>query len=337
MYVAEALWLIDGSEMAISASIDGLKSPVVEARRVAAIVLGLVASEGHDTIAPLTAALDDADLKVRTTAAAGLSNFGPAAAGSLPGIERLLGEKDEFALVTAVHAILSIDSSRAEELVPRLATVLKTGSGRSRQRAVEVLGEIPAIGALAVPPLIEALDDEDQDIRSMSMRSLQAIGPLAALAVPNLINILRGLNKHVGDILVRGRAVDALGAIGPAAHEATPHLLAYLPLTLPLSELIRLPTSRPLSQPPSLAAWYFFVRVAHALWRIERDPKHLLSVGLEAIRHPKWLVRNLAVERLGDLGAAGQPAIAHLRQCLQDERLGVRLSARQSLEKIERG
>jgi HEAT repeat protein len=85
MYPAKAVWQINGSGKAIMAFVDGLKSLDVEARRHAVTLLGLVALDGQDTIEPLTATLDDTDLEVRTTAAGGLAEFGPAAREALPG------------------------------------------------------------------------------------------------------------------------------------------------------------------------------------------------------------------------------------------------------------
>ena len=113
------------------------------------MMLGLLAVRGNrDTIPPLKAALDDPNLEVRTTAASGLAEFGSAARETQTGIERLLDEGD-FASVTAIHAILNIDPSRAEELTPMLVAEAKNGSGHARQRAVQVFGEIPVAGALA--------------------------------------------------------------------------------------------------------------------------------------------------------------------------------------------
>ena len=214
IYAAEALWHLTESEKAITAFVDGLKNPDVETRRYAVMMLGLLALEGQNTIPPLTAALDDPNLEVRTTAASGLAEFGSAAREALPGIERLLDEGD-FARVTAIHAILNIDPSRAEELTPMLVAEVKSGTGHVRQRTVQVLGEIPVTGALAVQTLIALLDDADRIIREEALNSLRSLGPVAAPAVPKIAEILRGQGKDGSDILIRDSTADRTSGSRP--------------------------------------------------------------------------------------------------------------------------
>ena len=275
------------SEKAITAFVDGLKNPDVETRRYAVMMLGLLALEGQNTIPPLTAALDDPDLEVRTTAASGLAEFGSAAREALPGIERLLDEGD-FARVTAIHAILNIDPSRAEELTPMLVAEVKSGTGHSRHRAVQVLGEIPVAGALAVQTPIALLDDADRFIREESLNSLRSLGPVAAPAVPKIAEILRGQGKDGSDILIRHSAVDALREVGPAAQAAVQDLVECLLEPVPHSFKVR-----------------FRLRLAHALWRAAVEPGYLLAVGLEALHSQDWWLRHAAVALLGDLGTKG--------------------------------
>ena len=316
IYAAEALWHLTESEKAITAFVDGLKNPDVETRRYAVMILGLLALEGQNTIPPLTAALDDPDLEVRTTAASGLAEFGSAAREALPGIERLLDEGD-FARVTAIHAILNIDPSRAEELTPMLVAEVKSGTGHVRQRTVQVLGEIPATGALAVETLIALLDDADRIIREEAINSLRSLGPVAAPAVPKMAEILRGQGKDGGEILVRDSAATALREIGPAAQEAVPSLVNCL-------------------VEPAAGSFgvYFRLHVAHALWAISMEPGYLLAVGPEALHAEASWLRHAAAALLGDLGTRGEIAIPQLRWTLHDGDHRVRDAAQKALEKI---
>ena len=73
------------------------------------------------------------------------------------------------------------------------------------------------IRASSVPNLINALSDNDEDVRIAAAEALGKIGPEAKGAVPALIIVL-GDSDHV----MRNRTVEALGKIGPEAKEAIP-------------------------------------------------------------------------------------------------------------------
>jgi hypothetical protein len=88
------------------------------------------------------------------------------------------------------------------------------------------------IGKPAVPALIEVLRDRTspdgvstRSARCLAALALSAIGPAAAEAVPTLLAILRDRQEH--DHL-RGDAAHALGAIGDRAQEVVPVLLGVL-------------------------------------------------------------------------------------------------------------
>ena len=180
-----------------------------------------------------------------------LADYGQKAAEALPHLERLLAD-DEFNRVTAVHAVLCIAPSRTEELTPILAEALSNGDKTVRHRAAQVLGDIPAAGALAIQSLVQALDDEDEIVRLTVLNTLDNIGTAAAPATPVLVKILADSD----DIIERGFAALVLGSIGPPAEEAIPQLLKCL-------------------QEPgdSAARVYFRLKVADALWRISGDSR----------------------------------------------------------------
>jgi HEAT repeat protein len=242
-----------------------------------------------------------------------LADYGQKAAEVLPHLERLL-EDDEFNRVTVVHAILCIDPSRTVELVPILSEALSSGDKTVRHRAAQVLGEIPAAGALAIHSLVQALDDDDETVRLTVLNTLNNIGSAAAPATPALVEILVGSQ----DIIERGFAALVLGSIGPAADEAVPQLLKCL-------------------QEPgdSAARGYFRLKVADALWRISGATEHLLASGLAAVRSPEWCLRWHGAGLLGELGAAASVTIPQLRRLVDDDHFSVRRAAAESLRKIE--
>ena len=119
----------------------------MEVRRFAVSMIGLVEADLQDVMQPLIAALAD---PIRLCVAQQRWCWRitvPLAAEVLPHLERLLAD-DEFNRVTAVHAMLCIAPSRTEELIPLLAEALSNGDKTVRHRAAQVLGEIPAAGAL---------------------------------------------------------------------------------------------------------------------------------------------------------------------------------------------
>jgi HEAT repeat protein len=313
LHGAEALWIITKNKKVVPGFIEALSDKDVEVRRFAVSMIGLVGANVHDVIQPLTAALADPNPFVRGTAAMVLADYGSVADEVLPHLERLL-QDEEFNRVTAVHAMMCIAPSRTEELTPLLTEALSSGDKTVRQRAAQVLGEIPAAGALAIHALVKALCDEDEFVRLIVLNTLNNIGTAAAPATPALVTIL----TDSGDIIERGIAAEVLGSIGPAAGEAVPQLLTCL-------------------QEPgdSAARVYFRLKVADALWRISGQSDHLLAIAGKAITSPEWWLRHKAAMCLGELGAAGSEAIPQLRRLVDDDHPIVRRAAAESLGKIE--
>ncbi len=198
-----------------------------------------------------------------------------------------------------------------------LAGALRSRSPRIRQWAVQSLAEIPAAAATAVLPLIDALDDEAEAVRTGAITALEHVGPAAAPAVTALLTILRGDGKDGDDVWIRGRATSALAEIGPGAREAVPDLLACLH-----QRSDRQVTAR------------FRLQIARALWRIQGEPRFLLSLGTESLDDANWRVRRLGAQLLGDLGPVGHTALAHLQQALHDGHLAVRRQAAIAMERI---
>jgi HEAT repeat protein len=228
----------------------------------------------------------------------------------LPRLEGILKD-DEFTKVVATHAILCIHPPRTEEFVPILIDGLNSDDSVVRQRAAQVLAEIPAAGALAVSSLTQALFDDDEIVRVAVLHALENLGPRAAPAIQALVGIVRDNN----DIIERGFAADVLAAIGPVAGEAVPEL------------------AKCIEEPGDGATRTFFrLKVANALWQISGEPDHLLAIGNEAAHDSEWWLRHKATICLGEVGPV---AVSDLRRLLDDEHPNVRRVAAESLRKIE--
>ena len=105
-------------------------------------------------------------------------------------------------------------------VVPVLINALKDEDKNIRRNAAYALARI---GKDAVPALITALKDEDSDVRSNAADALGKIGADAKEAVPVLITALKDEDNYV-----RSNAADALGNIGTGAKEAVPALITAL-------------------------------------------------------------------------------------------------------------
>jgi HEAT repeat protein len=139
--------------------------------------------------------------------------------------------------------------------VPALARQLKDGEVEDRRAAARALADLGAEAAPAVPALTTALKDRDLFVRRFSAQALGEIGPEARSALPALetalndrrkevqeaaafaigkmgssgIQVLTGLVKDTNrDSMVRRKAMESLGAIGPDARSAIPALTSAL-------------------------------------------------------------------------------------------------------------
>jgi HEAT repeat protein len=146
-----------------------------------------------DAVPFLISALDDPKTEVQKAAVELLGTIGPEAAAAAPKLASKLG--DNWFLYNT-HPV---------------------GQGHS---AAWTLG---AIGAPAVPPLIDALESNSSMVRRRAASTLGEIGPAAKDAVPALVRLIKkyGAPKGAG-----AEAVQTLGNIGPAAAEAIPTLHA---------------------------------------------------------------------------------------------------------------
>jgi HEAT repeat protein len=316
LYAAEALWTIRGDKAAVRVFVGGLHEGEAAARRYAATMLGMIGPEAQESLQPLIDALDDTDVVVRRCATEDLAAFGPTAIEALPKLEALLDE-DEWTRLVVAEAIVKIDRARTEEMCPVLVEGLQSGSPRIRHRATQALAELPDAGSLAVAALMEALDDEEELVRTGAMWALEQLGPAASSAIPPLIAILQGHGMDGDDILIRGMAASALAEIGFEARQAAPDLL----------ECLHEPDN-------GLLATRFRLQVARALWKIQQEPSYLVSIGIEALGDPKWSLRRLAAQWLGDVGPVGIAASPHLRGALRDSHPVVRRQAAASLKAI---
>jgi hypothetical protein len=114
--------------------------------------------------------------------------------------------------------------------VRALRETVRSGPRTARVAAIQTLGNLALAPAAAhrdmakpaIPELVEALHDKDDEIRMWAAITLGQIGPDAVRAVEPLVSLLQ-VEKNPQVIL---GAVQALGEIGPGARPALPALTA---------------------------------------------------------------------------------------------------------------
>jgi len=148
-------------EAAAPAMIDLLRHPDPDQRKLAADILGQMESRQGEE--PLVAALDDADLNVRVSAAEALARVGGEAAGRA--LERLLKQPEPLLRLCALEGLAQLRRA------PPMPEVVPLLSDRKLQRsAYRVLGLIPQPAALEL--ICKGLLSEPRATREAALSAL---------------------------------------------------------------------------------------------------------------------------------------------------------------------
>jgi HEAT repeat protein len=206
--------------------------------------------------------------------------------------------------------VASAADSALEQLGPAARAAVPALSQAMRDRGYGH-GALAAIGAPALPALIQALRDPSPQVRRLAAAALGRMGPVAAPAVLTLVQVVSDPDFSVGQ-----DAGHALAAIGPAGRDAVPGLI----------QALRHPT-------PSVRWW-----AAQALAGIGPAARDAVPVLIERLRDPDREAREYAAGALGRIGADARSAVPALRELVarEPERTNVRQKAAQALVRIER-
>ncbi len=173
-------------------------------------------------LGPLAEAIGDTDQLVRSRA---ISTLGRMEGRAKPALEKIVAALEQpdapFYSIAGALGRIGPEAKHLEALLDgaeRMSVAATSINDRGRARGA-FAPAIAAIGAAAVDRVIRALDDRREAVRETAMWALYHLGPKAAPAVPALIGKLNG-----GDRL----APQVLGAIGPGAEAAIPHLVRRL-------------------------------------------------------------------------------------------------------------
>jgi HEAT repeat protein len=194
--IAALGWIGPEAKGTAPAVIKALADKNDSVRRKAAYTLGRIAPDAGRAIAVLIEAFKDENEDVRQAASDAVSKFGNQAVKPL--ITVLDGESSAGRR-QAAHALGEIGSD-AKAAVPALKKLLLGKDNAAAQQAAEALGKI---GKASIDPLVEALKDDRDHVRTLAMSGLAKVG---AEAVPYIVDALG--DKRVD---VRRQAAQALG------------------------------------------------------------------------------------------------------------------------------
>ena len=206
----------------------------------------------------------------------------------------LLWSGDSWAQITS--------DAKIEPLIEKLAN--------KNTRVTDAADALVNIGSPAVSALIEALKNEDSNLRWRAASVLSDLGAEAAPAVPALTEALQD-----DDAQVRLYATIALGNIGEAAKSAVPALMAAV----------------------QDKEQYVRIYAPSALRKIGVEAKVAVPALVGALQDKNAGVRLNAAYALGSIGTEASGAIPNLIKLLDDEQFYVRYAAVKGLGGIAAG
>lgn len=268
--------------------IRALRGHVAEPKARAAKAIGRLGRLARDTLPLLVSSLHDPDPTVREAAAWAVGQMGPDALNHLLA---MLRHEDKYVRRNAVWALAKLGPP-ALKAIPHLCEALKDADPRTASGAAQALGNMGEEAADAVPDLIEAMRGTNIVLCRLAAKALSQVG---RPALPPLIGNLRHR-----DPFVRGEAALALGWMGPMAATAIPGLIEIIRDTQPAAAApaavgSRTPATAVAPNPPAAPAEDSSrVHAIQALGRIGPAAASALPLLQAAVKEPNEQVRTAA-------------------------------------------
>ena len=197
---AACLWLMARPNRAHGAPVLALARSLGDeselVSRWAAYALGRIGPPAAPAIPALLEAIKSKNLTLREAAAQALANIGPppdAEAELLAAVS--LDDYRTGARKATVEALARV--ARSEEAVLALAGLLLDKDAQVAKAAESALASLGRQASVAVPGLIDCIEEPQGRARSAAARVLGAIGPDAGPAVPVLFGLLEDENEEV--------------------------------------------------------------------------------------------------------------------------------------------
>lgn len=183
----------------------------------AVITLSQMQNEAKSAISTLINALKEPEL--RDNAIVTLGNIGIAAKAAVPDLIEILQDENAVIRISVIESLCKIGAE--VKTIPSLIATLEDTSPQVRASAAFALGCFHQKAKAAVEPLIVALQDEDDWVRTNSAEALSRIKD-AKIAIPALTIALQDNYPRV-----RGKAALALANIGKASEVISSLVAAF--------------------------------------------------------------------------------------------------------------
>jgi HEAT repeat protein len=349
---AQALWDVEhDADKIIPHLVDGLKDNQVALRRFSAKLLVEIGRLPERVVPALRAALKDSDPMVRFDVAVclcdipghrkealtvlvpaltnrglrsqaldALSKAGPEAKEAIPAIlDELYEDKTDSALAGRIG--LALEQIAGSEGVEALLRALAGAPKRLRPLLVQALGQA---GPVAVPTLVQRLDDEDPAVRLIALRSLGQAGRSTTETVPALVKALQSPEAQL-----RREALRAIGQIARESPGAAPASAAIPALT----EILKSGSAEEQ------------VLAAETLVSLKPRDEQAVSVLVETARSENLGLRRQAIAALGRMAELQPPrtllsnkaVIPTLAEALESPGSTFRLEAALALARVGTG
>jgi HEAT repeat protein len=324
-------------KLAIPALIESLKPEKLQLRVLP--IISAIGPDAKEAVPALTGLLRSKNAESRREVILALASIGPDARGTSPDLIKALGEKEFAHRPAAAFALGKIGS---KEAIPAIKEALKTPNNHVLRLAcvwslLQLDPSNPEYAALALPELIEAMENEKPEIRREAARALGKMGSGARSAVGTLQQRLRdkdyetrraslialaeigadsepaveeiALIFNQGEPSLRPIACYALGRIGNPAKSEVPRIRRML-------------QSRN-GHEKTVAAWSL-VQIAPDAETVDTAIP-LLAAGLAHAENPD--VRVAMAQALGKVGGTSPIAKEALNAALKDQNEAVRKAA----------
>jgi HEAT repeat protein len=228
----------------------------------------------------------------------------------------------------------------------------RTAAGEKlRIAGIQALSAMGEAAASAVPDLVDALKDEEPDVRRFAARTIGSVGPRAAQAVPALIELLQSSTRQRRldggrpelPVTLLAEAAMAIGKIGPKARAAVPFLVKAMN---DRDEVLRLAAADALGEigpaDPSVipALERAMTSVVHedlaqqAAMALGAIGEASLPVLIRALHDRDPNVRARSAQALARIGGAAKAVLPELDRALADDDPDVRQAIEAAIEQI---
>ena len=245
-------------------------------------------------------------VQVRDTAEDALIAIG---SESVPALTEAVARGKPLVSDGAVYALGQI-GPKAQTSLPTVIEAINNGADLNlRRRIVRSLAKIDQTGELAIPVMVESLQDEDKYVRRGAAEALGAYGPRAQRAVPSLLKALQDKEPYV-----RGGAAVSLGDI----RASSDHVVAALIL------LLEDPSGYYYAVSNDMCDWRTVADdAARALGTVGHDAEKVVPPLIETLRKHGPALRTGAVRALGEFGPAAKDAISDLLAAIGNAELSL--------------